>query len=178
MFSELTQKIIIGVLLAVIVVLLAYPYLRKMMKKKPEPVKLTVAEEKPSTQVPPSELPGQEEKTEQELQPQQTVEGFTYEIAQGTKVPSGMIDMDSTYYMLDDGNNRQNIVTDNKYSKSCCTPQYPTPFALDNEFSAGESQFVGTQLMGNNPFSDVGCLCLTKDQATFLSNRGGNATTV
>jgi len=64
-------------------------------------------------------------------------------------------------------------------SKSCCSPQYPPPFALpvdDLTCKSGE-KFVGTSYKCNNAWQDSGCVCLTEKQHKFLSSRGGNGYT-
>ena len=86
-----------------------------------------------------------------------------------TKVPSD-------YYFLDDGSGGKYSITSNLFSKSCCSAQWPLPFAMkyDPYVCNNKSEYVGSNIMGNNTFEDAGCACLTKDQAKFLYNRGGN----
>lgn len=105
---------------------------------------------------------------------------YTTSVPDVANVPEGVSDFSESYYLLDDGNDRQDLILDNLCSKSCCSPQYPTPFNLvDNkEVCKNKDKYVGSNIFCNNPYQDSGCLCLTRDQAISLSNRGGNARTV
>ena len=80
------------------------------------------------------------------------------------------------YYFLDDGAEGKMSIQHNLCSKSCCSEQYPTPFKLkyDGNVCANKSKYVPSQIMCNNAHQDSGCLCMTQDQAKFLTNRGGN----
>lgn len=82
----------------------------------------------------------------------------------------------SNYYFLDDGQNGAMSIQHNLCSKSCCSAQWPTPFKLkhDSYVCGNKQQYVPSKLMCNNSFQDSGCLCLTKDQAQFIYNRGSN----
>lgn len=82
----------------------------------------------------------------------------------------------SNYYFLDDGDGGDMSIQYNLCSKSCCSPQWPTPFKLkyDPYVCANKDKFVPSRIFCNNSFQDAGCLCLTKDQARFIYNRGGN----
>lgn len=62
-------------------------------------------------------------------------------------------------------------------SPSCCSQQYPTPFPLEpDRFVCGnKDEFVPNNYVCNNSWQNSGCLCMTKDQAKWLGNRGGNA---
>jgi hypothetical protein len=62
-------------------------------------------------------------------------------------------------------------------SKSCCGPQYPTPFKLHNDENVckNKDKLNSSNLMCNNEWQDVGCMCLTNKQTEFLASRGGNA---
>lgn len=65
----------------------------------------------------------------------------------------------------------------NMCSKSCCSPQYPPPFDLpiDPLVCGSDKEFVPSSYTCNNGWQDAGCLCMTKDQASFLSHRGNNS---
>jgi len=80
-------------------------------------------------------------------------------------------------YLLDDGASGTMGLHTNLCSKSCCSEQYPLPFKMRHEPSVckNKNNFVPSNLMCNNAWQDVGCLCLTKDQASFLATRGGNS---
>lgn len=80
------------------------------------------------------------------------------------------------YYFLDDGANGRMSIQHNLCSPSCCSEQYPTPFKMkyDPYVCQNKDKFIPSQIMCNNAFQDSGCLCLTKDQAQFMYNRGGN----
>ena len=82
----------------------------------------------------------------------------------------------SNYYLLDDGAQGEMSLQNNLCSKSCCGPQWPVPFkqSKDPYVCANKQKFVGSNMFCNNNFQDSGCLCLEKDQALFLYNRGGN----
>lgn len=80
------------------------------------------------------------------------------------------------YYFLQDGNDGKYSITSNLFSKSCCVNQWPVPFhqKYDPFVCGNKDEYVGSNIFGNDAFSDAGCACLTKDQAKFLYNRGGN----
>lgn len=82
----------------------------------------------------------------------------------------------SNYYLLDDGANGDFTVHRNLCSKSCCSEQWPTPFKqkYDPFVCNNKDKFVPSQITCNNSYQDSGCLCLSKKQADFLYNRGGN----
>lgn len=88
--------------------------------------------------------------------------------------PNGIPD---NYYLLDDGSNGSMSIQNNLCSRSCCSEQYPTPHKLSHDAAVcgNKNEYVPSQVMCNNAFQDSGCLCLTKDQAKFLTSRGGNA---
>lgn len=92
--------------------------------------------------------------------------------------PSGekLEKLPENYYFLDDGSGGKMSIQHNLCSKSCCSEQYPTPFKLkyDGNVCANKNKYVPSQIMCNNAYQDSGCLCMTKDQAKFLNNRGGN----
>jgi hypothetical protein len=61
-------------------------------------------------------------------------------------------------------------------SKSCCSPQFPLPFSLpsDKMICDSKDEYIPSGISCNNGFQDSGCLCMTKDTAKFIANRGGN----
>lgn len=77
----------------------------------------------------------------------------------------------------DEDDNATMSLTYNLCSKSCCSPQYPTPVGIqpDPLVCASGQEFVPSTYTCNNGWQDAGCVCMTKDQSEFLSNRGGNA---
>ena len=77
---------------------------------------------------------------------------------------------------LDDGNDGIYGLNYSMCSKSCCSPQYPPPFALDKDVVVDKmkGEFVPNGIQCNNNWQNAGCLCMTKDQQGFLSSRGGN----
>ena len=80
------------------------------------------------------------------------------------------------YYMLQDGVAGKMRVENNICSKSCCSPQWPTPFKQEYNPSICQNRnnYVPSGMTCNNLYNDAGCLCLTKDQSLSLQNRGGN----
>jgi hypothetical protein len=80
---------------------------------------------------------------------------------------------------LDDGYNGAGGLNYNVCSKSCCGPQYPPPFALEeDEFVAkNKDKYVPNNYMCNNAWNNTGCVCMTKDQREYISSRGHNAVT-
>lgn len=80
-------------------------------------------------------------------------------------------------YMLDDGSDGNQGLLNNMCSQSCCSQQYPTPFPVpfDPLVCGSEQEYVPSNFTCTNPDQNVGCMCLTKDQANFLGSRGGNA---
>ena len=92
------------------------------------------------------------------------------EVALPGKVPSN-------FYFLDDGANGEMSLTNNLFSKSCCSnSQWPTPFMqkADPYVCGHAGEFVPSNYFGNNTFQDVGCACVSKQQGSFIGNRGGN----
>lgn len=79
-------------------------------------------------------------------------------------------------YFLDDGQNGEMGLHSTMCSKSCCSPQYPTPFSIPVDQMVCESgdDYIPSNYTCNNGWQDTGCLCMTKEQATFLASRGGN----
>ena len=77
---------------------------------------------------------------------------------------------------LDDGKNGDAGLHYNICSPSCCSAQYPTPHKLvaDPLVCGHEADFVPTSITCNNSWNNSGCACVTKSQAEFLGNRGGN----
>lgn len=82
----------------------------------------------------------------------------------------------SNYYFLDDGADGEMSIQHNLCSKSCCGAQYPTPHKLKHDpyVCQNKDKFTPSNIYCNNSFNDSGCLCLSKKQASFLYNRGGN----
>ena len=62
-------------------------------------------------------------------------------------------------------------------SPSCCSSQYPLPFKLkvDNEVCLNKDKYVPNPYMGNDNWTNAGCMCMTKDNMIQLATRGGNA---
>jgi len=81
-------------------------------------------------------------------------------------------------YMLPDGAAGNMNIANNLCSKSCCSPQWPTPFRVpEDRFVCQQKRngnLVPSQYYCNNAFQDAGCLCMTKEQGNFLFSRGGN----
>jgi hypothetical protein len=78
---------------------------------------------------------------------------------------------------LDDGAGGNMGLHYNLCSPSCCSAQYPTPHKLakDPLVCGREDEFVPSSITCQNSWQNSGCACLTKKQASFMSNRGGNA---
>lgn len=104
--------------------------------------------------------------------------GYTDPVLNGQE-PIGVetTDNNSNLYMLDDGADGRMSITNNLYSKACCSPQYPPPFATPYDETACKTrqEYANTNYYGNNSFQDSGCLCMTKDQYKFINSRGGNS---
>jgi hypothetical protein len=79
--------------------------------------------------------------------------------------------------ILDDGENGNIGLHFNMCSPSCCSPQYPPPFPLpvDPMICMSEQEFVPSSYSCRNEAQNAGCMCMTKEQSTFLGSRGGNA---
>ncbi len=77
---------------------------------------------------------------------------------------------------LDDGNNGLMGLNYNMCSKSCCSKQYPTPFTQDVDVVADSmsDKFTPSQYTCNNAWQNTGCVCMTKNQKSFLASRGNN----
>lgn len=78
---------------------------------------------------------------------------------------------------LDDGYNGAMGLNYNMCSKSCCGPQYPPPFALEQDAMVEKmkDQFVPNNYSCNNAWNNTGCVCMTKKQHEYIGSRGGNA---
>lgn len=79
-----------------------------------------------------------------------------------------------TNYFLDDGNEGKSGLLFNLCDKSCCMPQYPLPFNLEDNGILAGGDYVGSNYTCNNSWQSAGCVCMTKEQKEFLENRGGN----
>jgi hypothetical protein len=80
---------------------------------------------------------------------------------------------------LDDGYNGEMGLNYNMCSKACCSPQYPPPFALESDamVESMKDKFVPNNYACNNAWNNAGCVCMTKEQRSYLESRGGNAQT-
>lgn len=78
---------------------------------------------------------------------------------------------------LSDGKGGSFTLYNNICSKSCCSGQYPTPFDLpkDDFVCKNKDKFLPSNYTCNNSWQDAGCICITKDQASFIYNRGLNS---
>ena len=104
------------------------------------------------------------------------VDGPGYEKSMGEVYWPEHGSIPSNYYFLDDGADGEMSIQHNLVSKSCCSPQWPTSFRqkVDPYVCGNKGKFVGSRYFGSNTFSDSGCMCVTKKQAKFIYNRGGN----
>lgn len=64
-----------------------------------------------------------------------------------------------------------------KKNMACCSEQYPLPFKLklDNDIAVDKNLYVPNPYMGNDSWSNSGCLCMKKSNMIKLATRGGNA---
>jgi len=78
---------------------------------------------------------------------------------------------------LSDGEGGNYTLATNICSPSCCSNQYPLPFELkDDKFVCNnKNEFIPSGYVCNNSWQNSGCMCITKGQAEFINNRGGNA---
>ena len=78
---------------------------------------------------------------------------------------------------LDDGYNGAMGLNYNMCSQSCCSPQYPPPFALEEDkmVEQHKDKFVPNNYVCNNAWNNTGCVCMTKKQHEYIGSRGGNA---
>jgi len=71
------------------------------------------------------------------------------------------------------------IMAQNNCSKACCSPQYPVPFDNIVDRNVGDTrQYIQSNINCYNDWQDSGCLCMTKEQAMLMANRGGNTVDV
>jgi hypothetical protein len=78
----------------------------------------------------------------------------------------------ATYYFLDTGENQISSLGD-RCSSSCCSNQYPTPFGQESsEAMVDGNKYVKSRMYCNNSNDSAGCLCLNKDNAYMIQNRG------
>ena len=61
-------------------------------------------------------------------------------------------------------------------SKSCCSDQYSTPFAIPEDplICNNRNNFVPNNMYCNNSWQDAGCLCMTREEANMIHTRGNN----
>jgi len=91
-----------------------------------------------------------------------------------TDIPIDVIAPDS--FLLDDGDQGRTGLHTNMCSPQCCSSQYPTPHKMTHDKKLCNLQnFVPNNMTCQNSWNNSACLCLTKDQANNLYNRGGNA---
>lgn len=78
-------------------------------------------------------------------------------------------------YMLDPtGSVEEYDISNMPVSKHCCSAQYSVPFMGDNN-CAYANKYVANNYMGMNYGSEGnGCPCMTPEQASFYTKRGGN----
>lgn len=102
-------------------------------------------------------------------------------IPQKDVIPAWGMNVDTNKYGivdgLDDGEGGSLGLNYNLCSKSCCSEQWPTPFKLpyDKFICGNKDKFMPSPYMCNNAWQDSGCVCLTKKQSNFLTERGTNA---
>jgi hypothetical protein len=79
-------------------------------------------------------------------------------------------------YMLDpSGSVEKYDISNMPVSKHCCTAQYSVPFMGDDNCAYAD-KYVANNYMGMNYASDGnGCPCMTPEQASFFTKRGGNS---
>lgn len=109
------------------------------------------------------------------------ITGYNY-VPQQEVIPAwgeDRIDEVDNFYNNDlaDGEGGNYSLSTNLCSPSCCSPTYPVPFKLEQDplIDANKEEYVYNDMYCNNSWQDAGCLCLTKKQADFIRNRGGNA---
>ena len=74
-------------------------------------------------------------------------------------------------------NTSQKKLDKNMCSRQCCKfTQWPLPAELRSKELPDDSKYVANN-MSCNFGSGSGCLCVTKDDLNYLSNRGSNAST-
>jgi len=64
----------------------------------------------------------------------------------------------------------------NQCSIACCSDQWPLPFKMpvENSLCGSKDDYVPTNYYCNNGWQNSGCLCMTKEQESYISNRGNN----
>ncbi|ARF10637.1 hypothetical protein Hokovirus_2_164 [Hokovirus HKV1] len=90
---------------------------------------------------------------------------------------SRLTNFPDNYYLLNDGKDEEYALTNNLCSKSCCAPQWPLPFKMDTDQAVckNKDNLVSSSYMCNTSLENAGCLCMTNEQANYLTSRGGNA---
>ena len=174
-----TQRNIYAIMGFVITVLIFWYYIMPMVQNKKnkmtETMAVTEAESSPEQGV--LEAPAS--------QPSPEVNPIVGAIMDGPGYNKGVVEskyeegsgqIPSNYYFLDDGAKGQMSIQHNLCSKSCCNEQWPTPFKLEHDpyVCQNKDKFVSSNITCSNSFQDSGCLCLTKNQAKFMYNRGTN----
>jgi len=62
----------------------------------------------------------------------------------------------------------------NMCSPSCCSKQWPVPFALEDNKLVKKGKYVASSYTCNDGWNNSGCVCLEPKQADFLNRRGNN----
>lgn len=175
----------VAVVIVVIFVFIVMPYAKKAMGKNNVTEETFESEEMPvdneEMPVPTEEVPVSAEEAPQGPY----VDSKTGSLIDGPGFEKGEVEdayqespngIPSNYYFLDDGADGEMSIQHNLCSPSCCSEQWPTPFKrkYDPYVCQNKDKFVPSNIFCNNTFQDSGCLCLSKKQASFLYNRGGN----
>jgi len=102
--------------------------------------------------------------------------GFDINVASSMMSDDVMRNEFQNMYMLDpSGSVEEYDISNMPVSKHCCPAQYAVPFMGDNNCAYAD-KYVATNYMGMNYGSEGnGCPCMTPDQASFYTKRGGNS---
>ena len=100
---------------------------------------------------------------------------FNVDVASSMMSDNVMRNEFQNMYMLDpSGSVEQYDVSNMPVSKHCCPAQYSVPFMDDNNCAYAD-KYVANNYMGMNYSSEGnGCPCMTPEQASFYTKRGGN----
>ncbi len=168
---------VVAVIIFVVFIWIAFPFVKKFFNKKEKYSHIAGARAKPRS-FKPSTIRLRQTARPPTVKPEigMMIDGPGHEKSMGSVYWPEHGSIPSNYYFLDDGADGEMSMQHNLVSKSCCSPQWPTPFktSADPYVCGNKGKFVGSRMFGSNSFQDAGCVCVSQKQAKFIYNRGGN----
>ena len=81
--------------------------------------------------------------------------------------------LQTDFYLLDDGANKEMAIHNNICSRSCCSSQWSVPFKVNEDPYVCENSdnLLKSPMLCQNDDRDSGCLCISKKQHLYMKNR-------